>query len=66
MNHLPHYIYPLRITTLIKGYCDIIPRLASPDTIEGWLAISLSNPLLSPLKGGYNIRTPYIPIRWGI
>ena len=57
MNHLPHYIYPLRITTLIKGYCDIIPRLASPDTIEGGIDRKC-HPLLSPLKGGNNIRTP--------
>ena len=48
------------VNTLTKGYCDIIPRHASPDTIEG-CANSVFNPLLSPLKGGNNNRTPYIP-----
>ena len=59
MNHLPHYIYPLRITTLIKGYCDIIPRLASPDTIEGWLDIIIQPPAI-PLERGKQHPNPLL------
>jgi hypothetical protein len=60
MIHLPQYIYPLRVITLIKGYCDIIPRLASPDTIEGWLD-SIIQPPAIPLERGKQHPNPLYP-----
>ena len=52
-------MYPLRVAALIKGYCDIIPRHASPDTIEGCINIIIQPPVI-PLERGKQQPNPLI------